>query len=669
MSRDRETIFNLNINIADHMYSVAIILGIACWLVESILLVFLNDVSLLDAMIGRRQILSSLIILCLFMIFASHAQYVVDQRKVAEEKLKQAREEEQWLLEMTSLFSFELNVDSLLDLIVDATRELLSAERCTLFLYDEKTDELWSRIGVELRVNEIRFPSRIGIAGSVFHTEETVNIPDAYSDPRFNPEVDKKTGYITRSILCMPVKNKNGITIGVIQALNKIGGPFTDIDERRLMAFSAQASIALENAKLFEEITNVKNYNESMIESMNTGIISLDADKNVVRCNAAALRIFQENPDDIQENPVAPTHIRDTLFHNNLWIAEHVERVMKSGVADQVIDTDIILSKGSVPVNLAIVPLISVQKEFIGSLLILEDITSEKRLRSTIARYMTKEVAEKLLESGEAALGGQSHEATVMFSDIRNFTSITESIGAQGTVSLLNEYLSLMVDIIFRYEGILDKYIGDAIMAVYGAPFSTGEDPDRAVKSAIDMMTVLREFNHKRISEGKFPLNIGIGINSDEVISGNIGSMKRMDYTVIGDGVNLASRLEGANKVYGTQILISEFTYNGLKNGFRCREIDKIRVKGKHHPVSVYEVLDYHNDRSFPNLDSILDIFAEGLFFYRRQQWKKAIRCFEQAIKLNPEDTVSRLFSERCRKLIENPPGEGWDSVWIMESK
>ncbi|HAO20549.1 MAG TPA: adenylate/guanylate cyclase domain-containing protein [Desulfobacteraceae bacterium] len=667
MSNKNKKFILKDININDHMYVVAFVLGILCWLVESVLVVFLYDINFFEAIIGKRQVLSSLIILCLFMIFASHAQYVVDQRKIAEERLKQAREEEQWLLEMTTLFSFELNVESLLDLIVDATKQLLSSDRCTLFIYDEKTDELWSRIGIGLKSNEIRFPCTVGIAGTVFQTEETINIPDAYSDPRFNSEVDKKTGYKTNSILCMPVKNKNGITIGVIQALNKAGGPFTDIDERRLMAFSAQASIALENAKLFEEIIDVKNYNESMIESMNTGIISLDADKNVVKCNAAAVKLFRERQ---ESHSATPEHIQEVLLKNNLWVSDHVDRVVKSGMVDQMIDTDILLcSGGRISVNLTIVPLISTQKEFIGSLLIMEDITSEKRLKSTIARYMTKEVAEKLMQSGETALGGQSHEATVMFSDIRNFTSISESIGPQGTVSLLNEYLTLMVDIIFRYEGILDKYIGDAIMAVFGAPFSTGEDPDRAVKTAIDMMTSLREFNGKRIAEDKFPLNIGIGINSDEVISGNIGSMKRMDYTVIGDGVNLASRLEGANKLYGTNILISESTYNGLKNGFKCREVDKIRVKGKHRPVSVYQVLDYHDEESFPNLDNILEIFSEGLFYYRQQDWRRSVECFEQATDLNPMDTVSKLFAERCRKLRANPPGAGWDSVWIMESK
>jgi len=588
----------------------------------------------------------------------------IAERKRAEAQLRQARDEELRLLEMTTALSYELNLNRLLTRIMDTTTVLLCADRCTLFLHDEKNNELWSRIAGGLKDKEIRFPSHLGIAGSVFTTGLTINIPDAYSDKRFNPEVDKKTGYRTRSILCMPVKNKKSKTVGVVQVLNRKGGPFSETDERRLKAFSAQASIALENARLFEDVLNMKNYNESMLESMSNGIISLDADRNIVKCNAAAFRILGEEVDELSEE--LATRIGTVICKNNPWIKESIDKVMETEEIDLTVDTDLILAKGiPVSMNLTVVPLINIQQELIGSLLILEDITREKRLKGTIARYMTKEVADKLMEGGDAVLGGQIQEATIMFSDIRSFTTISEKIGPQETVSLLNEYFTLMVDIIFRYEGILDKYIGDAIMAVFGAPFNTGEDHERAVNTAIDMMKALNEFNRHR----KDTINIGIGINTDEVLSGNIGSLKRMDYTVIGDGVNLASRLEGANKLYGTNILVSEKTFRGLKNHYLYREIDLIRVKGKTRPVGIYQIMDYHNENSFPNIKDVLELFQDGLHCYRCRSWKKGIKHFSRILQMNINDKPSNIYLGRCRHFSENPPQDDWDCVWDMKSK
>jgi PAS domain S-box-containing protein len=360
----------------------------------------------------------------------------IAERKLAEQELEKARNEEIKLLEMTTALSSELNLERLLAMIMETTILLLSADRCTLFMSDEKTNELWSIIASGM---EIRFPNHKGIAGSVFTTGETINIPDAYSDERFNPEVDKQTGYRTQSILCMPIKTKSGHTLGVAQVLNKKGGPFTGRDERRLKAFSAQVSVTLENAKLFEDILNMKNYNESLLESMKNGILSLGADKTIIKCNSASLAILH-----VQQDILIGSSAVDFFVKENKWVLDSIDKVMATKTADYHLDADIFLSDGnSVSVNLSIVPLINVHKELIGSLLVIEDITSEKRMKSTIARYMTKEISDKLLsEDGESALGGQIHEATVMFSDIRDFTTLSEKHDPQDTVNLLNEYLN-----------------------------------------------------------------------------------------------------------------------------------------------------------------------------------------------------------------------------------
>ena len=581
-----------------------------------------------------------------------------------EEQLRKAREEEAQLLEITTALSSELNLGRLLIKIMDTTKELLSADRCTLFMHDAETGELWSRVAQGLETSEIRIPSHLGIAGSVFTDGRIINIPDAYADPRFNQAVDRSTGYRTKSILCMPVRNKDGRIIGVTQVLNKVGGPFLETDERRLAAFSAQASIALENAQLFEDVLNMKNYNESMLESMSNGVISLSADGLIVKCNSTARRILKVGVEELIGRPAA-----EFFSGPNQWVADSVAKVNDAGRADLVLDTDLVPpGSDAASINLSTVPLTNSKGENIGALLVLEDITREKRLKGTMARYMTKEVADRLLECGEAVLGGQTQEAAVMFADIRDFTGLSENIGPQETVGLLNDYFSIMVDVIFKYEGILDKYIGDAIMAVFGAPISTGRDSENAVAAAVDMMTALREFNRSQRADG-LKLDIGIGVNTAEVLSGNIGSLKRMDYTVIGDGVNVASRLEGANKFYGTRILITESTHSGLGDGHVCREIDLIRVKGKVKPVSIYQILDYCGEDDFPRLQDVLDLFHQGLRAYRGRDWARGLDFFTRALDLNDRDHPSRLYADRCRHYLDQPPGDDWEGVWVMTSK
>jgi adenylate cyclase len=320
-------------------------------------------------------------------------------------------------------------------------------------------------------------------------------------------------------------------------------------------------------------------------------------------------------------------------------------------------------------VNLSVVPLPDARQSGPGCMLMIEDLTQEKRLKTTMARYMTKEVVDKLLEEGEDALGGKVLHATVLFTDIRGFTSIAEALGAHETVTLLNDYFSLMADVILERGGLLDKYIGDAIMAVFGVPFGAADDADRAVQAAIGMLSAMGEFNGAREALGLPPVLMGVGVNSDDVVSGNIGSPKRMDYTVIGDGVNLASRLESANKTYGSQILISEMTAAELRQPYTLRELDRIVVKGKSQPVAVFEVLD-HLDRDHPaRSPRKLEAFARGLAAYRAREWTTALRAFDETLAVDPGDVASRLYRSRCGHFRQQPPPEDWNGAWVMTAK
>ncbi len=581
------------------------------------------------------------------------------------EEVERSRKEEKELFEITRAISTEIHLVPLIQKIMATTTTILESDRSTLFVNDPKTDQLWAMVAEGVKTKEIRFPNHLGIAGAVFTSGETANIPDAYADPRFNQEVDKKTGYKTNTILCMPVLNKDGNAIGVIQSLNKKGGPFTPKDESRVMAFSAQAAIAIENARLFEDVLNMKNYNESILESMSSGLITFDDEMRVEKCNAVALSILEEVEENMIERPVT-----DIFSGENEWVSKTVARVMEHGDPDLALDSEFQLSGDrTVSVNLTTLPLVNAKEEVVGTLLVFEDISGEKRLQGTLARYMTKEVADQLMEAGEAELGGQMKPVTVFFSDIRSFTTISESLGAQETVSMLNDYFTDMVDILFEYGGILDKYIGDAIMAVFGAPFPTDHDADNALHAGVDMMRALARFNVRRAAENQQTLDIGIGLNTAEVVVGNIGSERRMDYTVIGDGVNLASRLEGANKVYGSNILISQGTKDELQDDYIIRPADLLRVKGKTEPVAIYEVLDHYDEESFPNLLKSVSQFKAGYALYQDGDFAAAKTHFEKCMALNANDKMSLLYVTRCQHMLDNPPEGEWDGVCVMTSK
>jgi len=572
--------------------------------------------------------------------------------------------EEVRILQLSHDLAGELNLDKLLTRLVHATSELLNADRCTLFLHDKKTKELFSRVAEGLEIKEIRIPADRGIAGAVFMSRQTENITDPYSDPRFNKDVDRRTGYHTESILAMPIVNKSGDCIGVTQALNKRGGQFTAKDETRLAAFTAQITIALENAKLFEDVLNERNYNEGILRSTTDGIVTLDADDRILTANDAALRILKQARTDLVGHPLGE------LFNGpNNWVPNTLEKVKQSGHREIAVEMELHLEQENASVNLAVNPLIDVNEEQIGSMLVLEDITSEKRIRSTMARYMSPEIAEQLLASGESVLGGNNQKASILFSDIRNFTTMSEALGATETVSMLNEYFERMVDVVISHKGVLDKFIGDAVMALFGVPFNGEHDADDAVKVANAMFVALRVLNQERHAAGKPPIGIGVGISTGIVVVGNIGSTKRMEYTAIGDTVNLASRLESATKYYGVGVLISEFTKQELTTKTLLREIDLLRVKGKHEPVAIFEAMDHLTEETFPNLTRAVERYAEGIRLYRERAFKDARACFHETLRMNPGDRPSRLYIERCEHFLETPPAADWDGVWTMTSK
>ncbi len=303
-------------------------------------------------------------------------------------------------------------------------------------------------------------------------------------------------------------------------------------------------------------------------------------------------------------------------------------------------------------------------QELLGESQKLVDISDEQRLNNAMYRYMTQELAEELLKLDDAKLGGERKDVSILFSDIRGYTTLTENLEPEEVVGMLNEYFESMVETIFKYKGTLDKYIGDAIMAVFGSPLPLKDHAWRAVQTAVEMRQRLQEFNERRLSLHKAPIKIGIGLNSDSVISGNIGSSKRMEFTAIGDGVNLGSRLEGASKQYGCDIVISENTYKPCADKVIVRELDRIRVKGRNHPVEIYELIALQGEQISSQKQEIIEHYHKGREYYLNRQFARALGEFGIVMEIDSEDKSAKLHLERCQHWLATPPPENWDGVY-----
>ena len=318
-----------------------------------------------------------------------------------------------------------------------------------------------------------------------------------------------------------------------------------------------------------------------------------------------------------------------------------------------------------------IYPIIIVLFSFVGAYLLrfIMEQKDRKFIEGAFGHYVNKDVVRQIIKDPKMLeLGGAKRNISVFFSDIADFTTISEKMEPVELVKFLNEYLQNMTEVILDKQGTLDKYEGDSIMAFWNAPIAQHNHALHTCMAAIENQSRLAELRKKWAKEGKPEMRIRIGINTGDAVVGNMGSENRFDYTAMGDNVNLASRLEGINKQYGTEIIISEFTYEQVKDNLICRELDLIRVKGKNEPVRIYELIaeksKIENRKSKELLDKIKS-FQGALGVYRQKNFLAAKQTFEN-IK---NDKPSEVFAKRCDEFIKNPPSEGWDGVWVFEVK
>ena len=286
----------------------------------------------------------------------------------------------------------------------------------------------------------------------------------------------------------------------------------------------------------------------------------------------------------------------------------------------------------------------------------------KKRLRAAFHHYVSPMVVRQLLRHREEIrLSGEKKDISVLFSDLRGFTKLSSEASPQELVSQLNEYLTAMTDIVFSHEGTLDKYMGDGLMALFGAPVPLEDHPYRACDAALEMVDKLEELNKDWLGSGYAPLDVGIGISTGAVLVGNLGSKQRFDYTAIGEGVNLGARLEGLSNFYGVNILISEATYEAVKDRLYCIEVDLIRLS-QENTATIYWLVG--RQRPSSARAEALDSFTSGLRYYRIKDWKQAADMFYNAYKIDPALRAAEIYLRRCRYLMKNPPPAHWDGVW-----
>jgi adenylate cyclase len=318
-------------------------------------------------------------------------------------------------------------------------------------------------------------------------------------------------------------------------------------------------------------------------------------------------------------------------------------------------------------------PLLSVFVTFLGLSIIKFVRTAKERsyIRNAFAHYLSADVINDLLtDPDKLNLGGEKKYLTALFTDVRGFSTISEQLDPTDLVRVLNMYLTEMSDIILELRGTIDKYEGDAIISFFGAPVKFDDHPRRACLAAVRMKRAEQTLNDQLTGSGMSPtpLYTRIGINTGEMVVGNMGTLQKMDYTIMGNSVNLAARLEGVNKQYGTWLLISEQTREEAGDEFTYRRLDRVRVVGISEPVRLYELVE-EESRLPDDLARVLEVFDRGLEAFEAKQWTDAKGLFDRALEIVPEDGPSKTFADRCKTYLESPPPENWTGIFNLSTK
>jgi len=507
------------------------------------------------------------------------------------------------LLDITNeLNSFD-QIPVLLQEILVKSCGVLNASSGLILLEDDNSDVLHIAADFNMDISSLKgliFNKRKGFISEIHQTRKATHV-DVESDIFLS-----KTN--TKYALIAPLLNKK-MLVGVLIVLDKESrqgiSRFHESDVNMLSAIATQASVAYNNIKLIESIKEAKTFNDNVMQSIVTGVFTTNLMGEINHINRAATTIM-----NLEKEKVMGNHY-EYVFESNQLINQLITKCELESVTLSESQYLLQCNGKSTTINISVSPLLNDMNEPIGSVVAMEDLSNLDKLKSTFKKYVSKQIVDQLLENEELLnLGGQEQEATILFSDIRGFTSMSETMSPTEVVETLNDYFNLMIEIIFKYNGTLDKIIGDALMVIFGAPIANEADTKNAVLTAIEMQEKLIEFNQDRIINLKKPIRIGIGINRGKVISGNIGSKQQMNYTVIGDSVNLASRLCSVAKE--DEIIVSETVWQQVKGvtDFKSKKLKAVTVKGKAKPIEIKAIAyfkpAFHYEQAYAKIENFL---------------------------------------------------------------
>ena len=499
----------------------------------------------------------------------------------------------QALAEISSVVNSSLDLTKVLNEVMDTIIKLTGAERGFLMLKNEKgiLDFRIARNVDRETLQASAFEISRTIMERVAQSGEPVVTTNAQEDPRFGKQ-ESVVAFNLRSILCVPLKVK-GVITGVIYADNRIrAGIFNEHDRDILAAFSNQAAVAIENARLFEsvkqsldEVTRLKNLLDNVFASINSGVITTDVSDSVTLFNRAAETIL-----NVKSDQVIGKKYDTVLPPIDGKLAQTLTAVKTADKSFALEANPSVLGRGAVDLSLSITPLKNAEWETQGAAIVVDDQTERKRLRSKFElfqRMVSPAVIERL-DPNQLKLGGDRQEVTCIFADIRGFTNFSEHLDPVVLLDVLNRYLGAAAEAVLVQEGTLDKFLGDAVMAIFNAPYQQDDHTMRAVRAALQMRSDILALH--QVMEPQYRLSFGIAINVGEAVVGLVGTKNRLDYTAIGDTINTTKRIQENAKA--GQVLISDAAYDRVKKFIKATAQEPMKVKGRTQPVQVYEIED-----------------------------------------------------------------------------
>ena len=508
------------------------------------------------------------------------------------EAQQKEQEQLQALQEISSVINSSLDLNEVLGFVMDSIIDLTKAERAILLLKDEETGEqevqLYRNVDRETIENSATFEISRSIVRTVAETGEPVVTMNAQSDSRFAAQASI-ISYNLRSILCVPLKIKDDIT-GVIYADNRIAaGVFGNPDRDLLASFANQAAIAIDNARLFQqiqdhltEITEMRDLMDNVFASIASGVITIDDEERIALYNRAAERIL-----GFPETAVMRQTYKTAMETLGLPVEPLIHDVWSNGGARNT-EVDVAVSKrsGLTSLNLTLTPLRDYDQDMLGVAMVLDDVTEKKRLES-VRRYLPPALVDQIRDL-DAAQRPQRRIMSVLFADVRGYSTFSENLDPEKLIQIMNGYFTEFVYAINEYQGLTDKFMGDAVMALYNTPLNPQvRHAERAIHTALMIRKNMRRYLADLPEANR--LHFGIGVHTGEAVVGNVGSSLRKDYSAIGDAVNLSKRIQ--ENAQADEILLSSATYKQVKAWVQVEPLEPMKVKGRQAPEQIYRLV------------------------------------------------------------------------------